>query len=103
MKITETNVNFGRQAYIQGVESTGAPENNTAKMAEPKMEAPTDKVSLSGNARDLQVAQDAIELAPDVRTDRVQDVRSSIDQGTYKVDAQQVAEGIIGFSIDKMI
>lgn len=102
MKVTETNVNYGRQAYVQGTDNTTAPDNATAKMAEPK-KAPEDKVSLSASVRDLQVAQDAMALAPDIRTDKVQDVRSAIDSGNYKVDAQQVAEKIIGFSIDQMI
>lgn len=103
MKINESDVNYGRQAYVQGLESPNAPESNSAKAAAPKQTAPEDKVSLSGNARDLQVAQEGISLAPDVRTDRVQEVQSAVQQGTYKVDAQQVAEKIIGFSIDQMI
>jgi negative regulator of flagellin synthesis FlgM len=104
MKITETNVNFGRQAYVQGAENAQSPENaqKNANVAEPK-KAPEDKVSLSASARDLQVAQDAMSMAPDVRTDKVQDVRSAIDSGNYKVDAQQVADKIIGFSIDQMV
>jgi negative regulator of flagellin synthesis FlgM len=102
MKITETNVNYGRQAYVQGAENTTSPDKNTATMAEPQ-KAPEDKVSLSASAKDMQVARDAISMAPDIRTERVEEVRSAIDSGNYKVDSQQVAEKIIGFSIDEMI
>lgn len=103
MKITETNVNYGRQAYVQGAENTTSPDNaKTAQMAEPK-KAPEDKVSLSANAKDLQVAKEAMALSPDVRTDKVYEVQSAIQSGSYKIDAQQVADKIIGFSIDQMV
>lgn len=103
MDVSKTNVNFGPQAYVQGTESVNAPGNSTAKTAEPQQKAPEDKVSLSASARDLQVAQDAMALAPEIRTDRVQEVQSAVQSGNYKVDAQQVADKIIGFSIDEMV
>ncbi|MBU1170329.1 MAG: flagellar biosynthesis anti-sigma factor FlgM [Proteobacteria bacterium] len=103
MKVTETNVNFGRQAYTKGVESTSAAELNTAKQPEPKKEMPEDKVSLSSNAQDMQVAKDAMALAPDIRADKVYEVRSAIDNGSYQINAQKIADKMIGFSIDQMI
>lgn len=103
MKVNETNMNYGRQAYVQGAESTSPADNSTAKMQEAPKEAPKDKVSLSASVRDLQVAQDAMALAPEVRTDRVQEVQSAVQSGSYRVDAQQVADKIIGFSIDQMV
>lgn len=103
MNVTETNVNFGRQAYVKGVESTSPQELATTNQPEPKKAMPEDRVSLSSNAQDMQVAKDAMSLAPDIRTEKVQEVRSSIDEGRYQINSQQIAEKIIGFSIDQMV
>lgn len=103
MDVSKTNANYGRQAYVQGTESVNAPDNSTAKTTEPQQTATEDKVSLSASVRDLQVAQDAMALAPEIRTDKVYEVQAAVQSGNYKVDAQQVADKIIGFSIDQMV
>ncbi|GAB6095935.1 hypothetical protein JCM14469_21880 [Desulfatiferula olefinivorans] len=103
MKVSETNVNFGRQAYVKGVESASPQDLAAGRQAEARKEVPEDKVSLSSNAQDMQVAKDAMALAPEIRTDKVEAARNAIDQGTYQINAQQIADKIIGFSIDQMV
>lgn len=103
MNVSETNVNFGRQAYVKGVESTSPQDMASARQVEAKKEMPADKVSLSSNAQDMQVAKDAMALAPEIRTEKVEEVRSAIDQGSYKINAHQIADKMIGFAIDQMI
>jgi negative regulator of flagellin synthesis FlgM len=103
MNVSETNVNFGRQAYVRGVEATSPQDMAAARQVEARKEAPEDKVSLSSNAQDMQIAKDAMSLAPEIRTDKVEAARNAIDQGTYQINSQQIADKIIGFSIDQMV
>lgn len=43
--------------------------------------------------------KDAIRKEPDVRADRVADVKSRIQDGTYEVDAQRLAKNIVNASL----
>lgn len=56
-------------------------------------------VSLSQEAREMKVAREkAFEIAmntPDVRQDKVADIKARIQNGTYKVDSGKVADGML--------
>jgi negative regulator of flagellin synthesis FlgM len=57
-----------------------------------------DRVELSVRSREMQHIQDLIQSTPDVREGVVEKVRQSIQNGTYNVKAEQVAEKILGGS-----
>lgn len=104
MKITETNVNFGRQAYAKEVEKTPPPQEMTKTQApEPKKEVPEDKVSLSSSARDMKVASEAVAASPDVRQEKVYEIKTAVDNGTYQVNAEKIADKMVGYNIDELI
>ena len=54
-----------------------------------------DRVELSVRSRKIQHLDELIQATPDVRMDRVEQVRRSIDNGTYNVKAEQVADKIL--------
>ena len=60
---------------------------------------PEEKVNLSTTAKDVQALQNAISNLPDVREDKVQALRDQIEKGSYKVDAEKVAEKMVGESL----
>jgi len=45
--------------------------------------------------RKYEFAARAVAQAPDIRTDKVADIEARINAGTYKVDAESVAEAMI--------
>lgn len=56
--------------------------------------APTakgDKVELSAKAQELQAAREAIRKMDDVDHAKVAEIKSQIEAGTYKVDADKIA------------
>ena len=55
-----------------------------------------DRVELSVRSREIQHLDELIESTPDVREALVEQVRRSIENGTYNVKAEQVAERILG-------
>lgn len=64
----------------------------------PQTEAPegrADQVEISARARVLQQADRAAREAPEVREERVQELREAIQNGTYQVDARAVAERLL--------
>ena len=60
---------------------------------------PEEKVNLSTTAKDVQALSKAISELPDVREDKVQELKDRIGKGAYKVDAEKIAEKMVGESI----
>lgn len=58
-----------------------------------------EKVTLSGRASEVQQARQIIADLPDVRKDKVDDLKARIDDGSYQVDGERVAEKMIGESL----
>lgn len=58
-----------------------------------------EKVSLSSAARDFQKAQKAIEALPDVREERVQELKDQIQKERYDVNGEKIAEKMVSDSL----
>lgn len=54
-----------------------------------------DKVSFSTVGKDMQVAKTALNSVPDVRQDRVNELKAAIANGTYNVSAEDFAEKLM--------
>ena len=55
----------------------------------------TDKVEISNFGRELQVAKQAVAAVPDVREDRVSELKNRIQNGTYSVSGESFAEKLL--------
>ncbi len=58
-----------------------------------------DKVQISRTGAQIQKAQEVIKSQPDVRIQKVQQAKSSIENGTYQVDGKKVASKMISENI----
>jgi negative regulator of flagellin synthesis FlgM len=56
---------------------------------------PAARVELSPRSREMHQALAAANAAPDVRADKVNDAKQRIAQGTYSVNAESIARGIL--------
>jgi len=54
-----------------------------------------DKVNLSGKAKKLAHLRKLIAASPDVRKEKIEQIKNALDEGKYNVKASRVAEGII--------
>ncbi len=54
-----------------------------------------DSVRISSGAKEAQKIMTEIEKVPDVREDRVRELKAAIDAGTYNVSGEAVAEKMI--------
>lgn len=61
--------------------------------------APEEKVTLSERAREIQQVRQAVEALPDVREEKVDELKERIASGEYRVDGEKVAEKMIGESL----
>ena len=57
---------------------------------------PTDTVEVSDFARELQIAKQAVNEAPDVRADKVNELKNAINSGTYDMSMDRLADKLVG-------
>ncbi|MGQ9689361.1 MAG: flagellar biosynthesis anti-sigma factor FlgM [Desulfobaccales bacterium] len=87
---------------IQGLEIEQLAAKQTEKVTRTQgqqtLEKPggdTDVIHLSPQSRLMQKASEVVYQAPDVRPDKVAALKDSVEQGTYQVDTQKVANKLI--------
>ena len=61
-----------------------------------------DKVSLSDASRDMQTAKQAVSSSPDIRLEKVNEIKQAVEDGRYEIDAGKVAEKMIGSIIHEV-
>ena len=98
MKITNTN--FINQTYTSQTNAQGAQQQGK-KTAEESSVA-TDSINLSATTRDLQKIEAASETTPPEREKLVQDLKAQVQNNTYTVKAEAVAEKMIGSITDEV-
>jgi negative regulator of flagellin synthesis FlgM len=54
-----------------------------------------DSVSLSDDAKSLSAARDAVQATPDVREQKVSDIKQQLSDGTYSVPSRVLARNIL--------
>lgn len=62
-----------------------------------------DKVSFSNVGKDMQVAKNALKNVPDVREDKVNELKASIANGTYQVSPESFADKLVAAFAAKSI
>lgn len=79
-------------------------QTNALQKIEKKANVTTkDQVEISSMGNDYQVAKKAVSESPDIRTDKVQDIKERIASGTYNVNMEEVADQILKRYFEKSI
>ncbi len=55
-----------------------------------KSEMKRDQIEISQSSKDFQIAMDAFKKLPDVRQDKVDNIKSEIEKGTYKPSTEDI-------------
>ena len=87
------NHSIGIDAYVNQVH-----ERNKVDAPENKAENPavkSDTVVISDAARRVQEARRQLDEIPDVREDKVAQLRNQIQNGTYEIDSEKIASKMI--------
>ena len=81
-------------SQIQNLYNVSKPAGNrgSAKTAVPDFK---DRLNISGQGKDLQVAKQAVAAAPDIREDRVAALKAAYQSGAYNISANAVADKIL--------
>lgn len=63
----------------------------------------TDVFEISQAGKDLQVLKQAVKAAPDVREDKVNEIKEQLASGTYDVSAEEFADKIVNSYFNTII
>ncbi|MGA3207219.1 MAG: flagellar biosynthesis anti-sigma factor FlgM [Syntrophales bacterium] len=96
MKISKVD-DAAIQAVQQYQKTEKVQEESSAKVD--GSAAPEEKVNLSTKARDIQQLRDAVSQLPDVREDKISELKDQVDTGTYDVNGQKIAEKMVSESL----
>ena len=62
--------------------------------------ATSDQVSLTDNARQIGQIVEAASAQADIDAEKVNAIRAELESGTYRIDAERIADGMLGVEED---
>ncbi len=100
MKITNPSANIVNQAYTAPAQKN---QNQISDKNKNVKQNTVDSVSLSTGTKDLQKVFHAMHTEPnDNRADKVEELKTQVDQGRYTVNAEKVAEKMAGYFLNEL-
>ncbi len=57
----------------------------------------SDKIEISSSAKQFQAAFSELKKLPEIREARVSELKEQVQNGSYKVDSEKIAELILGY------
>lgn len=86
------------------IEGMGKQQTSNDSKIEEKIQSGQDTiVNLSTASKEVQTAREIIASEPDVREDKVSELRKRIESGNYTVDNKAVADKIVDSFIDEIL
>jgi len=101
MKISNSTQNYISQTYAN--QANSAANTQPSKMESPGDEMAGDSINLSQKTRDLQKISAAMDNEPTDRSKLVADLKQQVQANQYTVNAEQVAEKMIGSIMDGLV
>ena len=77
--------------------------NRVKKLEQSNKAEGKDVFALSKEAKDFQTAFNALSKVPDIRQEKVQEIKQKIQSGNYSITAQEVADKIVEGAFDQKI
>ncbi len=101
MKISNSTTSYINTNYAN--QANPAATNIQAKTGRRPEETKTDNINLSEKTRDLQKIGQAMEIEPTDRKQLVSDIKDQVQANQYTINAEQIAEKMIGSIISGLV
>jgi len=99
MKIPEIKPQGDTTQYVEQAQKSKQVEKNQIPQSQEAKSQQTDRVDISDQSREMKKIYNVQQMAPDIRTDRVNEVKKLIEENRYQVDSEVLAEKMIRESI----
>ena len=100
MKIADNNPSVNLEAYIKNVKNRG---KNSQTTQETPVEVKGDRVILSSLAKEIRDIKKLVNSVPDIRERKIAEIKEKIENGSYKIDSDEVAFKLIKESLNKYL
>ena len=93
MEINPNGNSIPIEAYVNNVQDkkvSGSPKDKAANAG-----AKTDTVDISDAAKRVNAAREELDQIPDVRENKVAELKAQVENGTYKVNSEEIAEKML--------
>ena len=97
MEITPNDNTINIDAYVNNINDKQKAENTSDKAE--KNVAKTDTVNISDAAKEIQEVRKELDNIPDVRDDKVEQLKNQIENGTYEIKSEEIAEKMLKDSL----
>ena len=94
MEIRGKNTNNALDTYIKNIDASKKIKQ-TPQQPAPATQNEGDKVELSAQAKQIQAAGELIKSYPEIREEKVAEIRHQIQAGTYRIDAGKIANAML--------
>ena len=88
---------------IQYVNQANPPDKQPLSQEVKNQESLVDKVEISTQSKEIKKINDVLEMTPEVRADRVAELKKLVQEGRYQVDNEALAGKMINQSIIDLI
>lgn len=79
-----------------GMQRVESPQKTEQSVKSGGAYSETDRLELSVRGREIAHLNELIQSVPDVREQKIEQIRRELENGTYNVKAEKIAEKIIG-------
>ena len=97
MEITPNDNTINIDAYVNNINDKQKAENTSDK-AETNV-AKTDTVNISDAAKEIQEVRKELDNIPEVRAEKVEQLKNQIENGTYEIKSEEIAEKMLKDSL----
>ena len=97
MKIGDKIPPIQIEAYIHQTREKHTGEGSSAVPQKPVSQE--DKVVLSETAKQMNKVKEQLDAIPDIREEKVAEIKNQVDNGTYKIDGKKIAFNMLRESL----
>ncbi|MFH1146314.1 MAG: flagellar biosynthesis anti-sigma factor FlgM [Pseudomonadota bacterium] len=96
MKVTDLSANDQITQQVQKKQTVQEPQTAGIEKGPGSTQSPVaDQVNISPASRDVQKVQEVLKSTPDVRAEKVEELKQKVNSGQYKIDSQEIANKMI--------
>ena len=99
MKISNSSPDYINQTYTNPAAKA---KPGKSSVEQESLETRSDSINLSEKTRDLQKISQAMEAEQPNRAERVQEIKNQVQANQYNINAEKIAEKMIGSIMDEL-
>lgn len=103
MKISSTTSNYINQTYTNQANSANQENKPVKNQIEAANSSMSDSINLSGRTKDLQKVSQSMDSKSTERQELVSNLKEQVQANQYTVNAEKVAEKILGSMMDEIV